>query len=69
MAISVEMAAALNIPGPLLAPFMAIYVGFNFGLPDAFRTGQNSTDNCVSALRLIGALDRRRALAGDPASA
>jgi Na+/H+-dicarboxylate symporter len=55
------IAAARNIPGPLVAPFLAIYVGFNFGLPDAFRTGQNSTDNCVSALRLIGALARRRA--------
>jgi sodium:dicarboxylate symporter family protein len=55
------MAAALHIPGPLVAPFVAVYIGFNFGLPDAFRTGQNSTDNCVSALHLIGALDRRRA--------
>jgi hypothetical protein len=55
------MAAALHVPAPLLAPFVAIYIGFNFGLPDAFRTGQNSTDNCVSALRLIGALERRQA--------
>lgn len=60
------MAAALHVSGPRLAPFIAIYIGFNFGLPDAFRTGQNSTDNCVSALRLIGALDRRRALARGP---
>ncbi len=60
------MAAALHVPGPLVAPFIAVYIGFKFGLPDAFWTGQNSTDNCVSALRLIGALDRRRALSGGP---
>ncbi len=61
------IAAALHLPDPLVAPFIAIFIGFNFGLPDAFRTGLNSTDNCLSALRLLDALERRGSLTVDPA--
>ena len=53
---AVPIGAALHLPDPLLAPFIAVFIAFNFGLPDAFRTGLNSTDNCLSALRLLGAL-------------
>ena len=63
------IAAALHLPDPLLAPFIAVFIAFNFGLPDAFRTGLNSTDNCLSALRLLGALEQRGKLTVDPASA
>lgn len=38
---------------PEIAPvFLALYVGLQIGLPDSFRTGANSTDNCLSALLL-----------------
>jgi hypothetical protein len=62
------MGAALHAPDPLLAPFIAVYIGFNFGLPDAFRTGLNPTDSCLSARSLLGGLERRGALAVDPES-
>lgn len=52
---------ALHIPAHLRPSFIALYIGFNFGLPDSFRSGQNSTDSCVSALQLLGRLTRRRA--------
>ncbi|WP_437616974.1 cation:dicarboxylase symporter family transporter [Sorangium sp. So ce834] len=55
--------AALHIPARLLPSFIALYIGFNFGLPDSFRSGQNSTDSCVSALQLLRTLTRRRARA------
>ena len=63
------IAAALHLPEPLVAPFIAVFIGFNFGLPDAFRTGLNSTDNCLSALRLLDTLERRGSLTVDPAEA
>ena len=62
------IAAALHLPDPLVAPFIAVFISFNFGLPDAFRTGLNTTDNCLSALRLLDALERRGSLTVDPAS-
>jgi len=32
--------------------FLALYLGLQLGLPDSFRTGNNSTDNCVMAILL-----------------
>lgn len=52
----------LLFAGPLLelfdlAPqvqpvFMAMYLGLQIGLPDSFRTGNNSTDDCVMSILL-----------------
>lgn len=32
--------------------FLAMYLGFQLGLPDSFRTGNNSTDDCVMSILL-----------------
>ena len=38
---------------PLQEPvFLAMYLGFQLGLPDSFRTGNNSTDDCVMSILL-----------------
>ena len=42
----------LGLPEEIIAVFLALYIGFQIGLPDSFRTGANSTDNCVNALIL-----------------
>ena len=42
----------LNVPEVLVPAFLALYVGLQIGLPDSFRTGNNSTDDCVCALLL-----------------
>ncbi len=55
------IARLLSIPPELSSLFIALYVGFNFGLTDAFRSGHNSTDNCLSALMLSV---REKSLAG-----
>ena len=39
----------LNIPEATIPAFLALYLGLQLGLPDSFRTGNNSTDDCVSA--------------------
>jgi len=46
------VAALLAIPESATPIFLAIYLGFQLGLPDSFRTGSNSTDNCVCAILL-----------------
>ncbi|MBI4534264.1 MAG: cation:dicarboxylase symporter family transporter [Candidatus Melainabacteria bacterium] len=46
------MAKLIGISPELTPLFIALYIGFNFGLADAFRSGHNSTDNCLSALML-----------------
>jgi len=42
----------LNIPGDLGAAFLTLYLGLQIGLPDSFRTGNNSTDDCLCSLHL-----------------
>jgi len=38
---------------PEMSPiFLALYIGLQIGLPDSFRTGANSTDECLSAIIL-----------------
>lgn len=50
------VATAMGIPpGGALAAFRALFLGLQVGLPDAIRTGNNSTDDCVNAL-LLGRL-------------
>jgi Na+/H+-dicarboxylate symporter len=56
---------ALQVPAELHAVFLLAFLGLQIGLPDSFRTGANSTDNCLSAFLL----DRkyRTGLAARPA--
>lgn len=42
----------LGLPEEIIPVFLALYVGFQIGLPDSFRTGANSTDNCVNGVIL-----------------
>jgi len=42
----------LGIPGSMLNAFLALYLGLQIGLPDSFRSGNNSTDNCVLSIML-----------------
>lgn len=46
------LAIVLGLPAEVTGIFLALYIGFQIGLPDSFRTGANSTDNCVNALIL-----------------
>ncbi len=57
------VAMLLGLPAGVSALFVTLYVGFNFGLTDSFRSGHNSTDNCLSALMLSM---RQKELTGDP---
>jgi len=42
----------LGVPPGVAPTFVLLYVGLQIGLPDSFRTGANSTDNCISSLLL-----------------
>lgn len=44
------IAGLLALPESAIPVFLAIYLGFQLGLPDSFRTGGNSTDNCLCAI-------------------
>lgn len=44
------MAMLLRIPDPLSQGFLALYLALQVGLPDSFRTGNNSTDDCLSSI-------------------
>jgi len=44
------MATLLNLSPEVYPIFIAVYVGLQIGLPDSFRTGNNSTDDYVSAI-------------------
>lgn len=44
------VAMALSIPQDILPLFLALYLGLQVGLPDSFRTGNNSTDDCVCGI-------------------
>lgn len=49
----------LDVPPNLQPAFLMIFLGLQVGLPDAFRTGANSTDSCPAALLLNDAYERR----------
>jgi Na+/H+-dicarboxylate symporter len=53
------IAIILGLPQDVVPVFLALYVGFQIGLPDSFRTGANSTDNCVSGLILQDLYERQ----------
>lgn len=42
----------LNIPVQILPVFLALYIGLQIGLPDSFRTGNNSTDDYLCCVYL-----------------
>ncbi len=44
--------ALLAIKPAVIPIFLALYLGLQIGLPDSFRTGANSTDNCLCSLLL-----------------
>ena len=44
------MATMLNIPEENLPVFLAVYLGIQLGLPDSFRTGNNSTDDYIGSV-------------------
>lgn len=46
------MAVLINIPETVLPMFLVLYSGLQLGLPDSFRTGNNSTDDCVFSILL-----------------
>ena len=57
------MATMLNIPEAMLPIFLAVYLGIQLGLPDSFRTGNNSTDDFVGSI-LMNAMYEKRYAAG-----
>jgi len=46
------IAILLSVPESTLPVFLALYIGLQIGLPDSFRTGNNTTDDCLCALLL-----------------
>ena len=55
------MATMLNIPEATLPVFLAVYLGIQLGLPDSFRTGNNSTDDFVGAILMNAVYEKRYA--------
>lgn len=46
------MATLLNVPPEIYPLFLAVYIGLQIGLPDSFRTGNNSTDDHLCCIIL-----------------
>ena len=55
------MATMLNVPEPMMPVFLAVYLGIQLGLPDSFRTGNNSTDDYVQAILVNAVYEKRYA--------
>jgi len=53
------LAAFLALDGPTLSAFLLLYIGLQVGLSDSFRTGNNSTDDCLFALQIERAREKR----------
>ena len=53
------MATMLNVPAEMLPVFLAVYLGIQLGLPDSFRTGNNSTDDYVQAIIINAVYEKR----------
>jgi len=41
------IATVLGVPSAMAASFAGLYIALQFGLPDSFRSGHNSTDGAV----------------------
>lgn len=59
------IAILLNLPESIAPTFLAVYIGLQIGLPDSFRTGNNSTDNYVFAILLNDIYEKRFAKEGE----
>ena len=59
------IAIMLNIPEAMLPVFLAVYLGIQLGLPDSFRTGNNSTDAYVQAIIVNAVYEKRFAPVGE----
>ena len=46
------MAHSMGVPPELMPIYLSLYIGLQIGLPDSFRTGANSTDECLCAIIL-----------------
>ncbi len=46
------MAYSMGVPPDLMPVYLSLYIGLQIGLPDSFRTGANSTDECLCAIIL-----------------
>ena len=55
------IATMLNIPEATLPIFLAIYLGIQLGLPDSFRTGNNSTDDYIGAVLMNAMFEKKYA--------
>jgi len=53
------IATVLNIPPEVLPVFLAIYLGIQIGLPDSFRTGNNSTDDYIGTIMMNAVYEKR----------
>lgn len=53
------IATLLNLPPAIFPGFIALYSGLQLGLPDSFRTGNNSTDDSLSAVLLNEVYERK----------
>lgn len=53
------MVVLLKIGEPVSTIFLTLYLGLQIGLPDSFRTGNNSTDNCLTSIRLNKIYERK----------
>ena len=53
------MATLLMIPEDVLPVFLAVYLGLQIGLPDSFRTGNNSTDDYIGSVLMNSVYERR----------
>ena len=56
---AVPMATLLNIPPEVLPVFLVIYLGIQVGLPDSFRTGNNSTDDYIGSVMMNAVYEKR----------
>jgi Na+/H+-dicarboxylate symporter len=59
------IAIMLNLPAEIQPVFIAVYVGLQIGLPDSFRTGNNSTDNFLCAVLLNEIYEKKFAVHGE----
>ena len=53
------LAAFLGLGEPVLSAFLPLFIGLQVGLSDSFRTGNNSTDDCLFALQIESACEQR----------
>ncbi len=59
------MATLLNIPEATLPVFLAVFLGIQLGLPDSFRTGNNSTDDFIGSILMNAVYEKKYARTED----